>query len=75
MHRLERDYAGKIDFVYLDTDDPAVTPFKKTFGYHGLPTLVLLDAQGNIAKQWAGPADQESLSQAFEAVLAGQPVP
>lgn len=75
MHRLERDYAGQIGFVYLDVDDPAVAPFKKQLPYRGIPTLVLLDAQGNVVKQWFGLVGGEQLTHAFDALLAGQPIP
>lgn len=75
MHRLERDYLGKIGFVYLDVDDPAVEPFKTELPYRGMPTLVLLDADGQVVKQWFGLVGEESLVRAFEALLAGEPVP
>ena len=75
MHGLEPHYADKINFVYLDTDDAAVKPLMKQLGYRGKPHLILLDADGNMVKQWAGGATQESLVEAFDAVLAGEPIP
>jgi len=75
VHGLEPRYADKVNFVYLDTDDPAVNPLKKQLGYRGMPHLILLDAEGNSVKQWTGGATQESLAEAFDAVLAGKPIP
>ena len=41
VHGLERDYAGKIGFVYLDIDDPTVAPLKQELGYRVQPHLLL----------------------------------
>ncbi len=75
MHGLEPKYADKVNFVYLDTDDPAVKPWMKQLHYRGMPHLILLDAEGNPVKQWIGTATQESIAQAFDAVLAGESIP
>ncbi len=75
MHRLEQRYDGQIGFVYLDTDDPAVDRWKQQLGYRSMPYFLLLDGQGSIVKQWLGPVAEEVFTSAFEAALAGQPVP
>lgn len=75
MHGLEPRYADKINFVYLDRDDPEVKPLMRQLNNRGMPHLILLDAAGNPIKQWAGGASQESLVEALDAVLAGEPIP
>lgn len=75
MHGLEPRYADQVNFVYLDRDDPEVKPLMKQLNNRGMPHLILLDAEGNPVKQWAGGATQESLAEAFDAVLAGELTP
>lgn len=72
MHGLEQKYSGKIDFVYLDSDDEAVDPWKVDLGYAGFPSFVLVDGDGKIVKSWAGPVSAESFEKAFEVVLVGE---
>lgn len=75
IHKVEQSYSGRVGFVFLDTDDPATDEFKRSLGYAGLPTFVLLDGDGNILKRWAGSVSEQTLIQAFDAALAGNPVP
>jgi|TARA_B100001964_G_scaffold123820_1_gene137230 hypothetical protein len=75
VHGLERDYAGKIGFVYLDIDDPTVAPLKQELGYRVQPHLLLLDYEGNVVKQWVGLPSENNLTAAFDPLLAGKPIP
>jgi hypothetical protein len=75
VHGLERDYARKIGFVYLDIDDPAVTLLEQELGYRLQPHLLLLDYEGNVVKQWVGLPSEKNLTTAFDALLAGKPIP
>ncbi len=61
MNYLERKYANKIRFVYLDIDDPRTSAFKQTLGYLYQPQFFLLDGSGKILKQWIGRVNQEEL--------------
>jgi hypothetical protein len=65
VHGLEADYAGKIQFTYLDIDDPANDPFKKALSYRVQPQFFLLDGEGNIIQQWLGPVKAEEFEKAF----------
>lgn len=75
VNGLEQRYAGRIRFVHLDIDDPAVKPWMEQLRYIGRPHFYLLDAQGNIAKQWIGYVSEDQLVSAMDALLAGQPIP
>ena len=68
MHGLEAKYAGQVDFVYLDIDDPNTTPFKSQLGYRYQPHLFLLDGAGNVLMQWAGFVGEEDLDSALQSV-------
>ncbi len=72
VHRLEQRYAGKIRFVYLDTDDPAVRSVMREMNVLGHPYFVLLDAQGEIVDEWYGVVTEKQLTRAFDAMLAEQ---
>src|SRR4030067_858301 len=53
-HGLEARYSDRIDFVYLDIDDPRSAPFKSRLGYLVQPHIFMLDGQGGILQQWVG---------------------
>lgn len=66
VHGLEAEYAGKINFVYLDIDDPANAEAKRNFGFRYQPEFRLLDGEGNVLATWAGFVPPEQ----FESVFA-----
>ena len=61
VHGLEDKYAAKIDFVYLDIDDPTSGAAKRKLGYRVQPDLYLLDANGNIVQRWIGFVEAKTL--------------
>jgi thioredoxin-like negative regulator of GroEL len=67
VHGLERDWKGRIKFVYLDIDDPRTDEFKRQLGYQYQPHLLLLDPQGKILQQWVGYVTADQLTTAFAA--------
>ena len=69
MHGLEVEYFGKVDFVYLDIDDPVNDDFKQVLGYRVQPNLFLLDREGNIIQQWLGVVTAEELRAAFDSAV------
>ena len=69
VHGLEAKYAGQIDFVYLDIDDPDTAPFKSQLGYRYQPHLFLLDGAGNVMQEWVGFTSEGELEAALRSVL------
>ena len=69
MHGLEAEYYDRIDFTYLDIDDPMNDQFKRALGYQYQPHLFLLDGEGNILGQWVGRTSAEELGSAFQGAL------
>ena len=65
MHGLEAIWGDRINFVYLDIDDPRTEPFKRQLGYRVQPHMFLLDGQGTVVQQWLGYVDAETLESAF----------
>ena len=70
VHGLEARYSDRIDFVYLDIDDPRSAPFKSRLGYLVQPQIFMLDGQGAIQQQWLGMVSQADLE---AALLAAAP--
>jgi thiol-disulfide isomerase/thioredoxin len=66
---LETAYGDKMNFVYLDIDNPAVAKFRDQLGFQMQPQFFLLDAQGNVIKQWSGSVQEAELRAAIDAAL------
>lgn len=68
VHGLEAAYNGRVEFVYLDIDDPATSSFKRQLGYIYQPHIFLLDGEGNIVEQWVGLTSEGQLAAALSAI-------
>ena len=69
VHGLEAEFAGEINFVYLDVDDQENEQFLNDLGFRYQPHFLLLDGNGNIIQQWLGPVAEEQFREAFSSVL------
>jgi thioredoxin-like negative regulator of GroEL len=69
VHGLEADYAGKVNFVYLDIDDSQNDEFKRSLGYRVQPHFFLLDSEGNVLQQWVGVVQQDELVAALNQAI------
>jgi len=69
VHGLEAKYSGKIEFYFLDADDPATAIFQNKFGFRVQPEFYLLDGNGEILKKWVGAVPPEEFEAAFAAAL------
>lgn len=69
MHGLEAQYSDRMNFVYLDIDDPRNDGFKDALGYRYQPHLLLLDGEGKILEQWVGKVGEEQLATAIRESL------
>ena len=70
VHGLEAEYADRMVFSYLDIDDAANAEVKKTLNFRVQPHFVLLDAEGNVIRQWFGTVKAEDFRAAFDEALA-----
>ena len=70
VHGLESQYTDRMNFTYLDIDDPANDSFKEALGYIYQPHIFLLDPEGSILNEWVGPVTEQAFVEAFEAALA-----
>ena len=69
VHGLEAEYDDRMNFVYLDIDDPANDPFKEALLYRLQPHIFLLDDNGKIIQQWLGYVKEQDLRAAINAAL------
>ncbi len=69
VHGLEAKYFGRIQFSYLDADDPQTEAFQRTLGFYYQPELYLLDANGQILQKWVGYTTEEQLEETFTKYL------
>jgi hypothetical protein len=70
VHGLESKYVDRMNFVYLDIDDPANDSFKENLGFRYQPHIFLLGPEGQVLNQWVGPVTEQALAEAFETALA-----
>jgi thioredoxin-like negative regulator of GroEL len=68
VHGLEAEYTGRVEFVYLDIDDPRTDAFKQQLGYRYQPHIFLMDGEGNIVQQWVGPVSEADLVEALDQI-------
>jgi hypothetical protein len=65
VHGLEAKYFGKIQFSYLDADDPNTFDFQRTLGFRYQPEIYLLDGNGNLLKKWVGYTTADQFEEEF----------
>ena len=67
---MEKRYAGRIDFVYLNSEDENTTAARDKYEFVGTPQFVLLDANGRqVGKQLFGLLDETVLVAALDSLL------
>jgi len=71
VHGLKNEYGDRIQFTFLDIDDPDTKAWMEELNYIGRPYYVLLDAEGNILHKWTGYVPGEDLRAQFEEALGG----
>jgi len=65
VHGLEAKYFGRIQFTYLDADDPRTLDFQRTLGFRYQPEVYLLDGSGNVLKKWVGYTSEQQFEDVF----------
>jgi thiol-disulfide isomerase/thioredoxin len=69
IHSLEALYGNRMNFIYLDIDDPANFEHQRRLGYRYQPHFFLLDEEGKILRQWIGWILVDDLRNAIDAAL------
>jgi len=67
---LEKEWGDKVNFVYLDVDDPLNTNHLQQLSQYSIvPEVILLDGQGKVVKDWIGPPSKEDLTTELNSLL------
>lgn len=69
VHGLEAKYFGRIQFTYLDADDPRTEGFQRALGFYYQPEIYLLDANGGLLKKLVGYQSEQDLEAVFAEFL------
>lgn len=71
VHGLQKRYAGKVDFVYLDVSDEQTAAARDRYEFVGTPQFVLLDGSGRqVGKPMFGLIAEPVLTAALDALAA-----
>lgn len=73
VHGLEAEYNTRIDFIYLDRDDPANRDILTRLDARYQPIFYFLDAAGNVVQRWEGRVSEETFRTFFDTYLADNP--
>jgi thioredoxin-like negative regulator of GroEL len=69
VDRLKSEYAGKVEFRLLDADkEPDANALMQKYGAQYVPTFVLLNSDGSVAKQFVGVVKEADLRAALDAL-------
>ncbi len=66
---LEEAYHDRVDFHYLNFDDPGNAALIEQYHVSAVPTVVLLDANGELVQEYVGYMDKQDLIEIVEALL------
>lgn len=70
MHGLQKKYAGRIDFVYLDASEERTADARHRFAFKGTPQFVFIDATGRpVGPSLLGVVPKADLVAALDALL------
>ena len=70
VHGLAKDYAGRIDFLYLDTSDPRNAAAKRQLGFVSTPHFFFLRPDGTKVMEIRGVAPSDSVVAALARILS-----
>jgi thioredoxin-like negative regulator of GroEL len=73
VHGLEQQYAGRVDFLYLNVADTANVRAKAALGFKATPHFFFLRADGSPVRTMRGVLPADSLRGALEEILAASP--
>ena len=69
VHGLEKDYDGRIDFLYLNVADAGNADAKRAFGFKATPHFFLLRSDGAPRDTLQGVVPADSVRAALDRLL------
>jgi hypothetical protein len=69
VHRLEAEYWGEVDFVYIDREAPGNAEVVDQYGIRYQPVFILINPDGTEIERWTV-LDEEGFHQHLDAIVA-----
>jgi hypothetical protein len=70
VHGLEADYWGRLDFIYIDRENPDNREVVERYGITYQPYFILIAPDGTEIQRWFGWFDEAEFRAALDAYLA-----
>ena len=70
VHGLEQEYAGRVDFLYLNVADARSSEAQRTYGFRSTPHFFFVRADGSAIRTIQGVVPADSLRLALDSLLA-----
>ncbi len=75
VHGLEKQYEGRIDFLYLNIAEARNDSAKRAFGFRSTPHFFLVEPTGVPRESMRGVVSVDSLRGALDRLLVPLPAP
>jgi hypothetical protein len=66
VHGLEQEWGDRINFAFLDIEDPRTEAFQRQLGFRLQPQFFLIDGGGTIVARWFGVVEAQDFEAAFQ---------
>ena len=66
---LKKDFDDKINFVFLNVDDPKWDKFIKEFKVNGIPQINIIDANANLLATLTGFQEENTIEQSLKYLI------
>jgi thioredoxin-like negative regulator of GroEL len=75
VHGLEKEYEGRVDFLYLNVAEAQNDSAKRVFGFRATPHFFLANAAGAARESMQGVVPADSLRAALDRLLVPSAAP
>ena len=66
---LKKDFDDKINFVFLNVDNPKWDKFIKEFKVNGIPQINFIDANANLLATFTGSQEENTIEQSLKYLI------
>lgn len=68
MNGIEQEFTGSANVIRLNVDEPKNERIQQSYGVRGHPSVVILDAAGQVSERFFGEVATETLREALNTV-------
>ncbi len=69
---LDRQYDGRVKFIYIDTELPATQPLMAKYNVRGVPAFAFIDRRGSVVSTAFGLSGEQTITHTLN-LLTAQP--